>query len=333
VRVVLTDPSLPGFLAGNHSTVRRWRSILRELGCEVVIHRIRDPQRGPLPCGDLLIALHAGHSHRAILRWKKRDEKLPVVVAVSGTDLYIDLPAAKTAAKRVIESFNAADHLVALHRGVEDQLPGAVGRRLKGRVHYIPQSARPLSGGRRPIESRLRLLVVGYLRRVKDPFLPLEALELLPDPLPDGTRAEVVHLGGIHERSCQERAICATRDQPRWRWLGPVSAARVRGYLATSHLLVHPSLDEGGANIISEALVAGIPILASDAPGNMGLLGDRHPGIFPRKDAAELARLVMKYKHDPRYRRSLEESSRQLGRGHFRSVETARWKRLLALLG
>jgi len=333
VRIVLTDPSLPGFLAGNHSTVRRWRSILRELGCEVVIHRIRDPERGPLPCGDLLLALHAGHSHRAILRWKKRDPKLPIVVAVSGTDLYIDLPAAKAAARRVIESFNVADHLVALHGGVEDQLPAEIRRRLKGRVHYIPQSARPLSRDRRPVEARLRLLVVGFLRRVKDPFLPLEALELLPDPLPDGTRAEVVHLGGIHERSCQERAICATRDQPRWRWLGPVSAARVRGYLATSHLLVHPSLDEGGANIISEALVAGIPILASDAPGNLGLLGDRHPGIFPRKDATELAKLVLKYNEDPQYRKRLTECSIQLSRGHLRSVETACWKRLLALLG
>jgi hypothetical protein len=33
------------------------------------------------------------------------------------------------------------------------------------------------------------------------------------------------------------------------------------------------SLAEGGANVIGEAAVVGIPVLASRIPGNVGLLG------------------------------------------------------------
>ncbi|HIG05166.1 MAG TPA: glycosyltransferase [Planctomycetes bacterium] len=330
--IVVTDPSRPGVRSGNHSTVRRWSVLLRQLGCRIQIHRVRDHPRTPVPAGDVLLALHAGHSHRAICEWKKRDRSLPVVVALSGTDLHLQLPSGGAPARRVLESLEQADHLVSLYRGAVDSLPAKIRSSWAGRVHFVPQSARPLPSGRKPLKTRFRLLVVGFLRRVKDPLLPLEALRWLPDRIADGRRLEVVHLGGIEEPKYRRLATQAMRREPRWRWLGAVSAARVRSELARSDLLIHPSLDEGGANIISEALVAEIPILSSDAPGNLGLLGASHPGIFSRQDARQLAQLVLRFSEDARFRKQLLQHSKKLGKSHLQQVEIGAWRRLLAKL-
>jgi glycosyltransferase involved in cell wall biosynthesis len=37
---------------------------------------------------------------------------------------------------------------------------------------------------------------------------------------------------------------------------------------------------EGGANVIIEAVCAGVPVLASDIGGNRGMLGDDYAGYF-----------------------------------------------------
>ena len=56
--------------------------------------------------------------------------------------------------------------------------------------------------------------------------------------------------------------------------------------------MVISSLSEGGANVISEAAVAGVPVLASRIDGNVGLLGADYPGYFPVGDTEALARLL-----------------------------------------
>lgn len=310
--------------------MRRWSAILRKLRQRVIVHRVRDASTGELPTGDLLIALHAGHSHRAIRQWKRRDQSAPVVVVLSGTDLHEQLPAGGAPARRVLESLEVADQLVILHRHARRYLPDDLVGRMRGRIHFIPQSALPLPGGRKPVRSILRLLVIGYLRSVKDPLLPVRALGHLPQRLPDGRGIEVIHLGGALDASWQRRAESAARSEPRWRWLGIVEPARVRRYLASSHLLLHPALQEGGANVISEALVAGIPILASDAAGNRGLLGDHHPGLFGCGDASALAHRILRFCRDARFREGLEKRSRKLGADHTRKGEKAAWSRLLS---
>ena len=55
--------------------------------------------------------------------------------------------------------------------------------------------------------------------------------------------------------------------------------------------MVLSSLSEGGANVISEAVAAGVPVLASRIDGSVGLLDD-YPGYFPVRDTAALARLL-----------------------------------------
>jgi len=50
--------------------------------------------------------------------------------------------------------------------------------------------------------------------------------------------------------------------------------------------------------VISEATVAGTPVIASRIAGNIGLLGEDYPGYFDLGDTRELARLILRAETD-----------------------------------
>src|SRR5258708_16769646 len=87
----------------------------------------------------------------------------------------------------------------------------------------------------------------------------------------------------------------------RYCWRDDVPRASVQKLLRRSHAMVVSSRSEGGANVISEAIVAGVPILASRMDGNVGLLGTGYPGYFPVGDTEALARLLRRVETDPRF--------------------------------
>jgi glycosyltransferase involved in cell wall biosynthesis len=88
---------------------------------------------------------------------------------------------------------------------------------------------------------------------------------------------------------------------PRYVWLGDLPPARVRRLMARARLMVLSSHMEGGANVVSEAVVSGLPILASRIDGSVGLLGEAHPGYFPVSDTVALGRLMRRAETDPEF--------------------------------
>jgi hypothetical protein len=85
-KILMTCPAPPGSLYGNRVTAKRWARVLRELG-----HRLAIVQtwRGE-PC-DLLLALHARRSADSALRFAREHPQKPLLVALTGTDLYRDI--------------------------------------------------------------------------------------------------------------------------------------------------------------------------------------------------------------------------------------------------
>ena len=80
---------------------------------------------------------------------------------------------------------------------------------------------------------------------------------------------------------------------PRYRYSGALPHGLARAAIACAHLLIHPSIVEGGANVIAEAVTGGTPVIASRMSGNIGMLGAGYPGYFEVGDASGLAaRLV-----------------------------------------
>jgi len=86
---------------------------------------------------DLLIAIHARKSAAAIERFAVEQPDCPIIVALTGTDVYGDLHSDPT----VLRSLDAATRIVALQPAVADELP----EQLRSRVRVIYQSCTPPS--------------------------------------------------------------------------------------------------------------------------------------------------------------------------------------------
>src|SRR5262249_37896872 len=156
--------------SGNRVTAARWARFLKELGHHVVISQGYHGQS----C-DMMLALHARKSFPAISSYRERFHEGPLIVALTGTDLYHDFRRSRQAQ----ESVEVADRLVVLQRQALQELP--VAARRKARV--IWQSAVPV-GESAPPKNAFAVCVLGHLRPVKDPFRTALALRLLPDVLP-----------------------------------------------------------------------------------------------------------------------------------------------------
>jgi glycosyltransferase involved in cell wall biosynthesis len=147
--------------------------------------------------------------------------------------------------------------------------------------------------------------------------------------LPAESRVRIVQVGRAYTADWAERARAEMAANPRYLWRSDVPAGAVRRLLARSHAMVISSLSEGGANVISEAAVAGVPILASRIDGNVGLLGPSYPGYFPVGDTEALARLLRRLECERHFARRLGEAVAKRAVLFRPAREVAAWRRLL----
>jgi glycosyltransferase involved in cell wall biosynthesis len=137
--------------------------------------------------------------------------------------------------------------------------------------------------------------MVGHLRDEKDPATFWRAVRRL------GARPDLRfdHIGaGLDETLANEARALALADA-RFRWLGALTHGATRRHIQRSHVLVHASVMEGGAQAVIEALRSGTPVLASRMDGNVGLLGADYGGYFEVGDDAALATLLQRARDDP----------------------------------
>lgn len=315
MRIRMICPAPPGSFYGNRITAVRWAEILRQLGSEIAVAA---DYRGE-PC-DLLVALHAWRSAPAVLRFRRFHPNRPAIVALTGTDVYRDIHRFRRA-RRALE---AADRLVALQPLAALELPE--GERAKVRVIY--QSVEPT---RAPVVSRkddFIVTVVGHLRRVKDPLRAAYASR----GLDASSRIRVVQYGAAIEPRFAAAARAEERRNARYQWRGEVGRTRLRRLLAGSQLMVLSSRMEGGANVISEAVVDRVPVLASKIPGSIGLLGDDYPGYFPAGDTVALRELMRRAETDGAFYRDLKSRCARRARLFLPAREKAAWRALLGEL-
>ena len=78
--------------------------------------------------------------------------------------------------------------------------------------------------------------------------------------------------------------------------------------IAKSHLLVVSSRSEGGANVVSEAIVAGTPVVSTRIPGSIGLLGEEYQGYFSAANTNELRELLLRIEGDDGFYRKLQDA-------------------------
>lgn len=312
----IITPAPRGSRAGNRVSAIRYYAGFRRLGYRVQTRVTYENQ--PWDC---LIALHAQRSHNAVIRFRERHPSAPIILVLTGTDIYESLPAGDP---DTLESIELATVLVTLQPLAIATLPPEHHHR----VRTIYQSVGHLGPRPAPRDDVFEVCVIGHLRPVKDSLRTAAAARLLPP----SSRIDIVHVGGAMTAAMADAAQREQSINPRYRWLGERSRGEAMEILLRSRLLSHTSLLEGGANVVSEAIVAGTPVLASRIDGTVGLLGDDYPGYFKVEDTAALAALLSRAERDTDFYDSLHAALDARRPLFMPESEMAAWRELLGEL-
>ena len=312
LRIQMVTPAPARSLHGNRVTAIRWSRILRDLG-----HRVRVVNRWTGTECDLLVALHARRSAKSVARFARLCPGKPLVVALTGTDLYQDLPASMAARK----SLELATRLVMLQADGMRYLSASHRRKTRVIIQSAPKPARRIRSLKRVME----VAVVAHLRAVKDPF----RAALASRRLPACSRIRVIQVGRAMSENMRDRAEREVLHNPRYHWLGELPRWQARQRLQRSRLLVVSSRLEGAPNVASEALAAGVPMLSSRISGMEGLLGNDYPGYFPVGDTQRLAQMMLQAEQDPSFYRRLKQACQRIRHLVRPAREKRLWRELL----
>jgi putative glycosyltransferase (TIGR04348 family) len=278
--LVIVTPALAAANNGNWQTAARWARFLRPA------YRVDITDRWTGGDQRLMIALHARRSAPSIAAWRAAHPERPLLLVLTGTDLYRDIDS-DTAARH---SLDLADRLVVLNELGARRLPEP----LRPKAHVVLQSC----AARAPLprtRHHLRVLMVGHLRDEKDPRTYWRAAQRLAER----TDLRLDHIGDALDPALGAEAAALSARLPTFRWLGGRPHAEARRRIAAAHVLVHASRMEGGAHVVIEAIRSGTPVLASRIDGNLGLLGSDYTGVFEPGDDDALATLIAACRDDP----------------------------------
>jgi putative glycosyltransferase (TIGR04348 family) len=281
MKICLITPAPPGSHLGNRHTALRWAAMLRQHGHQVELRVNWDDQPA-----DLMLALHARRSADSIARFHAAQPHAPLIVALTGTDIYRDIQF-DAAAQR---SLTLATRIIVLQdQGLNELAPA-----LRAKTYVVYQSA-ATQARRAPLKRAFEVCVIGHLRPEKDPFRAVEALRLLPS----NSRIRIRQIGQALDANMAAQAQHWMQIEPRYRWRGDRPHSAVMHHLTRAPLMVISSYMEGGANVICEAVAVGTPVIASAIPGNLGMLGMDYAGYYPPGGAAALATLLDRAERDP----------------------------------
>jgi putative glycosyltransferase (TIGR04348 family) len=313
VKITLITPAAARSRYGNRNTATRWAGMLRELG-----HHVSLQVDWNGASTDLMIALHARRSHASIRNYAVCYPDQPLILALTGTDLYRDIRSDPEAQA----SLQLATRMIVLQEmGLRELTPAL---RRKTRVVY--QSAPVINNRPPPLKSCFEIVVSGHLREEKDPFRATAALAYLPKE----SRIRVTHIGGAMSAALSKAANAWMKREPRYRWLGEVAQGKALRLLTRSRLMVISSRMEGGANVVSEALANNVPVIASRVAGNMGMLGRDYEGYYPLEDERALAKLLSRAETDPAYYKKLASQCRMRKPLVTKASERGTLQRILA---
>ncbi len=230
-----------------------------------------------------------------MLAWRAVRPAGGLILALTGTDVYRDIHDDATAK----QSLAIADRLIVLQPRALDELEQVY----RSKCDVVFQSAPTLAPTAR-YQRHFDIVQVGHLRHEKDPFTPITALRYLAVD----SHIRLVQIGDALDDHHADTMAVVLHDEPRLAWLGGLTHTQTRQRIKRAHLLVLASRMEGGANVIVEAITAGVPVIASDVSGNIGMLDEDYPGYFRFGDPTDCAAVMYRAETDQQFYKNLIEA-------------------------
>ncbi len=312
--IILVSPAAVQSSNGNFTTANRWKKILQSLGHRVDLKKTYGGKKY-----DLMIALHAWRSADAIQTFKRQQPGKPLIVALTGTDAYQFI---HTHSQKTLKSIELADYLIGLHSLIKAKIP----QQYANKCHIIFQAStlKPLRN--KKITKGFNVCIAGHLRDEKDPLRAAYAARLLPY----NSKIHISHYGKAHNKLWANKARIETISNYRYRWHGEISQSLLRVKFSQAKVMVLSSLMEGGANIISEAIMSDLPVIASNIDGTVGLLGKDYSGYYQVGNTQQLKTLLFRCERDEKFYNQLQHQCRTHQKLFTRHREIHSWKNLLS---
>lgn len=301
---------------GNSVTADRAESILSKAGFEVQVeggsHHGEDAR--------CLVALNARRSAGVVAEFDRAHPGRQIIVVVTGSD--INHPQMEDECSDTRRTMARADALVMLHETDLEALPAEL--RKKAECIFPSVKLRDGMKHRPGSGDRFEVIMAGNLRAVKNPQLAVEGARLLAEDSP----VFISSYGDASEQLADEMNR-ASEELEHFQWYGKVEHSELMEKMAQAHLLLNTSTLEGGANAICEAVTMGLPVVASDIRGNIGMLGRDYPGLFPSGDASTMADMLKRCAEDPSFYGDLKRGVQQRAALFDFATESFAWTELV----
>lgn len=209
--------------------------------------------------------------------WGARGTGVPYIVSLRGGDVPGTEPGLHRihrwlapGRRRVLRGARAviANSLALQQRAVAaDALPVGIIPNGVDSTFFVPAASKPPA-------LPFRWLFVGRLQTQKNLGWLITRLAALTD------LSWELHIVGDGPLKEEWRQLAkALGVAPRLKWHGWLPRAELLPYYQNAHALVQPSLYEGMANTVLEAMACGLAIVASDEPANRALVEDSGSGV------------------------------------------------------
>lgn len=151
-------------------------------------------------------------------------------------------------------------------------------------AYFLPEHTYPLSATG---DARFRVLFVGAL-------IPLKRLDLLLQALSGITKYDFeIEVVGDGPMRGQIEAMAQRILPGRVSFRGVLPISEIPGHMARADCLVLPSSHDGWGAVVSEALMAGTPVICSAACGSRAVvLASDFGGVFDTFDPSDLSQLL-----------------------------------------
>jgi glycosyltransferase involved in cell wall biosynthesis len=208
-------------------------------------------------------------------------------------------------------ALRVSDAIIVTTEGLARELGRAVDA---ARIHLIPNGVAldQFYPSATPARGQPRIVFIGRLSPEKNVASLLRAVQRLqPEIRP------VVELAGDGPL---RTALAHQADelQVQVNFLGVVGHERLPELLRQAHAFVLPSYSEGHPKALLEAMACGLPVVASDIPGNRSLVEDAQNGLlFAVDNDEQLAGALGRVLNDPSLAASLGLAARQTIVGRY----------------
>jgi glycosyltransferase involved in cell wall biosynthesis len=296
---------------GNSVTAKRYFEILRGLGHEVSLatnHEISSVNRHI----SVAFVLHATKCSNIIQRLKELE--VPIVLILTGTDLYNDLSDLTIrAGKTCLYSLQAASAIIVLHENAINDLL-KIARVPRKKIFVIYQSTENILKKKKEKKQKInhRILMVSHIRPEKDIETAIRGFNEFIIPLKGtSTSWEIDHYGGSTDIQYEKKAKEMLSINKGFNFCGIRTKEEINKLYMKYDLFLHPSAVEGGSLVVREALEAGLPIIASNISCHKSLLGENYNGLYKQGSAKDLALKLKNFFFDEGFKKNMELLTRK----------------------